>query len=68
MPETWHAYARFRELEDFVTLGWIPWPSLEGVWHGEYRVHVEWRCCCGRAPPLPEEARGRAERRQPRTS
>lgn len=67
-PDSAHRFAPIDLAGDYVMLGWMPHPTTEGTAHGDYRVHVEWACCCGRRPPVPAEERGRAELRRPPAS
>jgi hypothetical protein len=34
---------------DWIALGWVPLPSLDGTPHGHWSVHCVWICDC--APP-----------------
>jgi hypothetical protein len=45
---------------DFVRHGWLPLPSLDGTYHGEYRVHLVWLCCCERSDQAPDPQVARA--------
>ena len=47
---TTHRYVRIHDAMAYVQLGWMPHPTLEGTYHGQFSVHMEWRCCCGRPP------------------
>lgn len=53
------SYARFvvhNRALDYVLLGWMPTPALQGTGHGEWSVLFVWRpCACGREmkEPLP---------------
>lgn len=36
---------------DYVKMGWLPLPSLDGTHHGDWSVHMAWICDC-RMPHL----------------
>lgn len=39
---TYHRWAPREMVDEYVRLGWIPLPTLEGTIHGVWRVHVLW--------------------------
>ena len=42
-------YARIPDVDDYLKMGWIYRPGLEGSHHSHYSVFVEWLCNC----PIP---------------
>lgn len=56
-----HRWAPVELVDDYVMLGWMPWPgTLIGTPHGGYRMHVEWVCSCHRRAPVPVNAKSHA--------
>ena len=47
---TFHRWVIHDQVPDYVRLGWIALPTLEGTNHGIYSTHCVWLCEC----PLPE--------------
>jgi len=47
---SWHRFVSFYLVDDFLRMGWVPRGSLNNTYHGQFAVHMEWRCCCGRTP------------------
>ena len=46
---------RIERALDYVLLGWIPSPALNGTGHGEWSVLLVWRpCACGRPMKEPK--------------
>jgi hypothetical protein len=45
---TWHRYVRYHAVENYLRMGWMPHATLADTYHGQFAVHMEWRCCCGR--------------------
>lgn len=41
---TTHKYVSLRDAMDYVLLGWVPSPALEGTNHGRYAVLMSWVC------------------------
>jgi hypothetical protein len=48
-----HRFVRKPQLPDYLSLGWLALPSLEGTHHGCWSAHVVWLCDC--APSEPRE-------------
>ena len=51
-----HRMCRIPSMPDWLALGWLPLPSLEGTHHGHWSVHCVWICDC-RAPDASAPAR-----------
>lgn len=45
MTRTFHL-VRIPDVAEWLRLGWIAWPSLDGCGHGEWSVLCEWLCDC----------------------
>lgn len=43
-------YVPIAQADDYLRLGWIPRPYLDGTNHGLYSIYMEWLCEC--AVPL----------------
>ena len=43
---TWHRWVIDEFVADYLRLGWMALPSLEGTSHGIYSVHCIWLCGC----------------------
>jgi len=41
-----HRLVRIPEAMDWLALGWLPLPSLDGTHHGKWSVHCVWICDC----------------------
>jgi hypothetical protein len=41
-----HRWVRHADALDYVMLGWVPLPTLNGTTHGHWSVHVVWMCRC----------------------
>lgn len=39
-----HRWAPHEKVLDYLKLGWLPLPTLEGTHHGEWSVHMVWLC------------------------
>ena len=37
---------------DYCRLGWVSSPALEGTYHGEFAVLMEWVCGCPACEPV----------------
>ena len=44
-------YAPIELAEDYCRLGWVSSPALEGTYHGEFAVLMEWMCVCQALEP-----------------
>ena len=44
-------YAPVELALDYCRLGWAPSPALEGTYHGEFAVLMEWLCGCPAREP-----------------
>jgi hypothetical protein len=58
---TLHRWVIHERVPDYVRLGWLALPSLEGTSHGIYSAHCVWLCQCRSAEPVLHEKRGAAE-------
>lgn len=52
-----HRFVSHGRAMEYVRLGWLPLPSLDGTHHGEFKVHLVWLCSCEAAEPDPLKAR-----------
>jgi hypothetical protein len=52
-----HRYCRIPHMADWLALGWLPLPSLDGTHHGDWSVHCVWICDCPAPSPLTEGQR-----------
>ena len=43
---TFHRFVPIHRCADYVALGWLPLPSLDGTPHGRWSVHMTWLCGC----------------------
>ena len=48
---TLHRWVTFDRVPDYLQLGWLALPTLEGTGHGFYRAHCIWLCECRAAEP-----------------
>lgn len=48
---TLHRWVPHFQVPDFLRLGWIALPTLEGTHHGIYSAHCVWLCACKPAAP-----------------
>lgn len=55
---SFHRYATFDKAMDYVRLGWMPLPTLDGTPHGRWSVHLIWLCNC--PPPKIRDMRAEA--------
>ena len=46
-----HRWVIDRHVADYLRLGWMALPTLEGTSHGLYSVHCVWLCECPLAEP-----------------
>lgn len=53
-----HRWVSIEDVFDYLRLGWMPHDTLAGTIHGDWSVHVEWRCGC--RPVEPAGTRGRS--------
>ena len=51
MTRTFHL-VRIPDVSEWLRLGWIARPSLEGTRHGEWSALCEWLCACPMARPV----------------
>jgi hypothetical protein len=42
---TFH-YVRNHNVPDWMRCGWLAYPSLQGIHHGEWSTLCEWLCSC----------------------
>lgn len=49
-----YRYVTFEKLPDYLALGWVAHPALEGCHHGYYGVLAEWLCDCKLVEPKKE--------------
>jgi len=52
-----HRYIRIPQVMEWLRLGWLPLPSLDGSTHGNWSVHCVWICDC----PVPAFSLSSAE-------
>jgi hypothetical protein len=48
---TFHRWAKLGRADDYLRLGWLPLPTLNGTPHGEWSVHMAWLCACKAVEP-----------------
>lgn len=48
---TVHRFVRIERVSDYLSLGWVALPSLEGTHHGFWSVHMAWLCDCPAVDP-----------------
>ncbi len=48
-------YVTNDRIPDYIRLGWIAHPSLEGTHHGTYGVLCQWLCACRLVEPVKDE-------------
>lgn len=48
---TIHRWVRVTEVMDYLRLGWLALPTLDGTPHGRWSVHVCWLCECDPIKP-----------------
>jgi hypothetical protein len=48
---TFHRWVPHHRLPDYMRLGWLALPSLEGTSHGLYSCHCVWLCGCRYVEP-----------------
>lgn len=51
---TLHRYVLHDHVPDYLRLGWLALPTLEGTHHGCWSVHCVWLCGCRCAEPRDE--------------
>lgn len=49
--DTFHRWVIHQRVMDYLLLGWLALPSLEGTGHGIYSAHCVWLCRCRLAEP-----------------
>lgn len=49
---TVHRWALHAQVEDYLRLGWLALPSLEGTSHGQWSAHLVWLCECKPTEPV----------------
>ena len=60
---TLHRWVLHAHVPDYLLLGWMALPTLEGTSHGLYSVHCVWLCACHAVEPMEASAdAGRAGR------
>jgi hypothetical protein len=48
---TFHRWVRHHRVMDYLRLGWLALPSLDGTHHGCWSVHCIWLCNCEAVEP-----------------
>lgn len=48
---TLHRWVMFDRVPDYLRLGWLALPTLEGTGHGLYSAHCIWLCECRAVEP-----------------
>lgn len=46
-----HRFVVWDRVPDYLRLGWLALPTLEGTGHGLWAVHLVWLCGCDVAEP-----------------
>lgn len=54
MTHSLHRFVRHYAALDYLRLGWLVLPSLDGTSHGQWSVHCVWLCSCKPVEPLGE--------------
>lgn len=49
---TIHRWVPLPRVPDYLLLGWMALPTLEGLAHGLYSAHCVWLCRCRVAEPI----------------
>jgi hypothetical protein len=49
---TLHRWVIFDRVPDYLRLGWLALPTLEGTGHGLYSAHCIWLCGCRAVEPI----------------
>lgn len=39
-------FVRIERAADYLMLGWLPLPALDGTPHGKWSVLMQWLCAC----------------------
>lgn len=60
--ETMHRWVIHEHVPDYVLLGWMALPTLEGTGHGIYSAHCIWLCACRPVEPYNRSQRNREDR------
>lgn len=55
---TFHRWVRHEFVPDWLRMGWMALPSLEGTPHGFYSAHIVWLCGCACPTAVPSNDRG----------
>ena len=48
---TYHRYVLHHRVPDYLLLGWMAFPTLDGTHHGFWSVHCAWLCDCKPVEP-----------------
>lgn len=48
-----HRFIPLTRVPDYLRLGWLALPTLEGTHHGFWSVHLVWLCGCDVVDPRP---------------
>jgi hypothetical protein len=48
---TLHRWVLIERVPDYLLIGWLALPTLEGTHHGRWSVHCIWLCACRAAEP-----------------
>jgi hypothetical protein len=48
---TLHRWVITPNVPDYLRIGWLALPTLEGTGHGLYSVHCVWMCSCRMVEP-----------------
>jgi hypothetical protein len=49
--ETYHRFVLHHRVPEYLQIGWMALPSLEGTGHGIYSAHCVWLCQCRAVEP-----------------
>lgn len=47
-----HRYVRLERVPEYLVLGWIAYPTLNGTHHGFWSAHLAWLCSCNVVEPV----------------
>lgn len=48
----YHRWVPFDRVHDYLRLGWLALPTLEGTGHGLWSAHCVWLCKCQPVEPI----------------
>jgi hypothetical protein len=55
---TFHRWALHGRVPDYLLLGWMALPTLEGTHHGHWSAHCVWLCGCRVVEPTNDHGEG----------